>query len=312
MRYPYVTRLNEFLAVYECSSTWNGETFDDRSRIMRKMGKTIETLHEAGLISTQDPKFMTPEDIHQFAIAEIKNGVNGLIKRETMLMKKICMFYGNNCVEIAKIRYPDIMWKKNRSMLPSYGTDFIQKLIEYSSKETDFLKLRGYAATILSVCGGLRAIEVQNAKVANYDPETGDLYLEVVKGMETYGKPRPTVIRPEGRAEIARYLKLREAHLREIHVESPYFFFSEYTGEMLSQNMSYRLRRDIEKEIGVKFDFRMCRRTYLQAAIDEDLSADTMSVIAGHNDRDTIDIYYARKRQKTAVETLHKRWDEEK
>ena len=309
VRYPYRARLDDFLSVMEKSSVWSKGTFEDRARIMKKMGKTIEELYEAGLMTTQDPKYMEPADVYQFAAAEIRKGVGGLISRELMLLNKLCKANCNSAVEYAKEQFPDMKTKRRSTRLPPKDREFVNILLEHSRGVNDFLKLRGYIASLMSVGSGCRGIELQFAKVKNYNPVTGDLYLDVVKGQNWYGQPRFTVMIPEVRGEIIRYLELRQLHLEELQLESPYFFFNEYNGNHLSENMSYRFRKDIEKEIGIRFNFRDCRRTFMQNAVDDGIPQDTMSVIAGHRDRTTLDEFYAGVKQTTAVKELHKKWD---
>ncbi len=62
----------------------------------------------------------------------------------------------------------------------------------------------------------------------------------------------------------------------------------------------------VEKEIGIEFDLRACRRTYGQMAIDEGLDLDTVSVLMGHNTTKTTETYYCRKRPETAIREAQK------
>ena len=68
------------------------------------------------------------------------------------------------------------------------------------------------------------------------------------------------------------------------------------------------LKSIVEKEIGIKFDLRTCRRTYAQMAIDEDLDVESVSVLMGHDTTKTTETYYCRKRPETAIRDARNIW----
>lgn len=65
----------------------------------------------------------------------------------------------------------------------------------------------------------------------------------------------------------------------------------------------------MEQDTGVSFDFRACRRTYGQLAIDEGMPPDTVVLLMKHSTSKTIETYYCRKRPSVAIEETLKIWE---
>ena len=70
------------------------------------------------------------------------------------------------------------------------------------------------------------------------------------------------------------------------------------------------LKSIVEKETGVRFDLRACRRTYAQKAIDEGLSPQGVSKMIGHRYTMTTERYYCRMRQEDANQAALKLWNQ--
>ena len=310
MRYPFRTRSKDFLEVYRLSGRWNSETYDDRARTLRRIGRHLEDLFSEGRVSTSDPVRITPEDVRTYYIERSSSGLSDYsCFREVSILGTVCSFYGNDCVAVARVRYPFLMPRSQRRILPSMDAAFIRSVVDESSKVDDFIGLRAFASVILSLCGGLRYIELRFARVDNYDPKTGTLYLDIVKGADSYGEPRTVMIRPEGRAELERYLSLRESILSDRGIASPYWFPSLNDGGPLSQAFSFRFLSVVSDALGVHVDYRLCRRTYIQCALDDGIDVESVSRLAGHASTRTPEGSYGRRRQDEALERARTVWD---
>ncbi|MFT0899014.1 tyrosine-type recombinase/integrase [Candidatus Methanoprimaticola sp. MG2] len=309
MRYPFRARLDEFLRVYEHSGRWNAETLDDRARTLRRIGGIVEALHREGRLSTCDPVYMTSEDVRDFYIE--RSGTVSPISctRELSVLGSLCDFYGNDCVRVAKTRYPFLVPKIHRRRLSGIDAESMARIVSASSDADDFFTLRAFASVLLAMCGGLRWSEIRNCRVDDYDPGDGTLYLGVVKGGDTYGEPRTVLIRPEARPVLARYLEVRGRFLADRGVRSPYWIPASTDGGVLPAAYSYNLLCVVCDAVGLDFDFRALRRTYIQAALDDGIDLEAVSVLAGHATTKTTERYYGRRREGDAIEAARSAWD---
>lgn len=311
MRYPFRSRLRDFLLVYRVSGRWNAETYDDRARTLGRICRYVESMFADGTISTMDPVRLTPEDVRAYFIARSAGGLSDYsCIREISLLGLLCSFYGNDCLSVARVRYPFLASRKHRKVLPSMDRAFIRSVVDASFGVDDFLDLRAFSAVILSLCGGLRFVELRFARVDNYDSTTGTLRLDVVKGVDSYGEPRTVLIRPEGRPALDRYLSVRAFYLSEHGIESPYWFPSVTTGGPLSQAFGFRFLTVVSDALGVDLDFRLCRRTYIQCALDDGIDLESVSRLAGHASTRTTETYYGRRRQDEALDKARSVWDD--
>lgn len=310
MRYPFRSRLKEFLRVYRLSGRWNAETYDDRARALRRVCTHVEAMHADGSLSTTDPVRMSPEDVRNYYINRSISGLSDYsCIREVSLLGLVCSFYGNDALSVARVRYPFLSPRIHRRVLPAMDPDFLSGVLRASGSVDDFPTLRAFASVILALCGGLRFVEIRFARVDNYDESTGILHLDIVKGADSYGEPRTVLIRPEGRPELSRYLSIRAEYLSSHGIESPYWFPSLTDGGPLSQASGYRYLSVVSDAVGVDFDFRICRRTFIQSAIDDGIDLESVSRLAGHVTTKTTESYYGRKRQDDALDEARHVWD---
>ena len=65
----------------------------------------------------------------------------------------------------------------------------------------------------------------------------------------------------------------------------------------------------VEKEVGVKFDLRECRRTFGQRYLDKDIDIETVSVLMGHSSTKTTETFYGRRKNAKAIEKVEAMWE---
>lgn len=78
-------------------------------------------------------------------------------------------------------------------------------------------------------------------------------------------------------------------------------FFSHKRFEILTDKSIRQIRGNVEKACGMRFDGRMCRRTYGQYLKDKGVSIENVSVNMGHSSTKTTERYYARQRSERAI-----------
>ena len=217
---------------------------------------------------------------------------------ETALAEAEIEYQDDPCTTVY-VKFP---MADDQGKLPAYDRGFIDRLVKAAEQTDDYDTMRALASAMLSVGGGLRLIELQNAKVSNLDRRNATLKLDVVKGMDRYGKPRVVPLAPEIMPQMDRFLAMREEFLRDKPYKTDLFFFNSWDGTVLSDRFSYRYRKVVEEVIGEHFDFRGCRRTFSQNAADVGVSDESISVVMGHSTTRTTNLHYSRRPTSVALE----------
>ena len=76
----------------------------------------------------------------------------------------------------------------------------------------------------------------------------------------------------------------------------------------LSGNVIRRIKAVVEDDLDVKFDLRMCRRTFGQRYLDSDVDIESVSVLMGHASAKTTEGFYSRKRLNKAIDNARSSW----
>ncbi|MBP6020964.1 MAG: site-specific integrase [Candidatus Methanomethylophilaceae archaeon] len=189
--------------------------------------------------------------------------------------------------------------------MPTLKESHIEMVISRSAEilPSDFRRIRAYALVSLYLGAGLRTIEMCHAKLSNLDLTEGGstIYLDHVKGNDSYGEPRIVVIIPDFVPAIKRYLYARSNLLQKEEVNTDALFFSLDNYAPLSDKTVRQIRMIVESDLSVKFDGRECRRTYGQYLKDCGVSIENVSINMGHTSTKTTERYYARQRNDRAV-----------
>lgn len=315
-RYPFKECVNEVLPLYEDARS--KRTVEVMKRRFNRMERELSELKSRSLIKTTNPKTLTPNDIEvYYEFLKTKKGIDGKnidiesIKKDFIELDKLCKFYGNNCVDVFRVRHPMLTKGRSKKRLPCMSEDELQKIVLAAETipNDNFSMIRAFALVGLYIGAGLRTIEVQHALESNLaikSNEEAEIFLEIVKGIETYGQERTAIILPMFVPMIVRYMMSRLDYLNENFQYTDYVFFSMDDFEKLSDKTIRQIRNKVEAYIGIKFDGRKCRRTYGQYLSDHEVEIEDISVVMGHNSTKTTERYYARKKSDKAIKSIRK------
>lgn len=308
-RYPFRECVNEVMSKYRGNRA--ASTLEVMERRYNRMERDLNQLRAEGRISTTSPKYLTVDDIsvyHEFLRTRLVNGghvCNDSIKKDFIDLDKLCSYYGNRCIDDYKSRCPALSARKSSRRLPVLTTSDIDHVLSVAEglSDGDFWGLRAFALFALYTGAGLRTVEAVNAKVSNIsiDDRCSTIFLEVVKGIDTYGEPREVFIIPKFVPVIRRYLRVRQDYLDRCGASSDYVFFSHSDFRKLTDKTIRQIRNNAEKLCGMEFDGRMCRRSYGQYLKDRGVSIENVSVNMGHSSTKTTERYYARQRSERAI-----------
>lgn len=306
-RYPFRAAANAYLTEYR--HVFARSTYEERERALRRMTSVMEDLCAAGTISTTDPAKMTYSDVKEyFAVMKARGLSSNSMAHEMAYLNSLCKFCGNNCVDMARSRYPMIRRTETRKRGPTIPYDVIGKVILTGMRREGFERLRGYAAVVISLSAGLRADEIRNAKRDNLCLEDGTIYVDIVKGRGTYGEPRTIPIHPEALELIGRYVRIRDLTIGR---NSDYLFCCRSHPGPLATNTLRKDKAIVSGEVGYDgATFQACRRTYGQWLKDEGVPMEALSLHMGHKNSRTTETFYARQRESDALAITKQVWKE--
>lgn len=308
-RYPFGEYVEEYMntmkGVY-AETSWNVVI-----RRYKRMERDIIELKNHKKISTVSPKNMNAEDVRQYFIYRKSLGTSGSdMRHEISAMRNLMAYLENPAAELCLVRNPGLKPKGKPARLPSMSNKAYDKILAKSEEIGDDWKaVRAYALVLLSIRAGNRNKEVRLANIQDIDTRNWVFHIVHVKAEDTYGGPRTVPIHPDIRPILSRYLILREKWLEEKGVVSDALFPSPQSENgYLSSNSLRRIKTKVEADIGVKFDLRMCRRTFGQKYVDAGLEIESVSVLMGHASTKTTEGYYCRKSQVDALENAKEVW----
>ena len=118
-------------------------------------------------------------------------------------------------------------------------------------------------------------------------------------------------IRPEVRNIVSRYLDLRNAKCSSNGHYSPALFPSKsgQNGGYLTSNGVRKIKDRVEKDLKIRFDLRMCRRTFGQRYMDQGLPLESTSLLMGHSSTKTTEGFYSRRKLEFAIKDALSTWE---
>jgi integrase len=295
----YMDRMREIYSPY----TWN-----TLMRRYRRISRDMKRLFGEGKLSSTAPELMTVEDIRSYLVYRRGLGYSSKeYDHESSALRNLFKTFRKDTFERCLIEYPLLKRYGRRERLPSLSDGVYDRILETGLKVQGYRRLRSYALVLLCIKGSCRVKEIRLAKLSDLDTERWILHIAHPKGEHIYGEPRDVAIHPEIRPVIERYLEVR---LTPFGSGSSAALFPSGTSEdgYLSANTLRDIKKIVEDDIGVKFDFRTCRRTFGQQLIDSNVDVETVSVLMGHKTTRTTEISYARRRNTQANERLMKSW----
>jgi integrase/recombinase XerD len=310
-RYPFLTWAKRYL-----DSVGNGyaqTTFIELERRYRRMDLEFRALFESGKIRTNNPEKISADDILTYVNDLKKRGMKEVgILHNIGPLNNLLAYAGNPAVTVFKQKYRSSVPKKRTMRYPALDELVWQRILYNAEqvKENDWTRLKAYALVTLALSTGLRNKEIRFCKVSDLDLAKKEIIAEHVKGEGTYGQARTIAMRPEAIGIMEKYLRARNEKVMEKCPTNLALFpaLRDREDGYFSSNGIRMLKCIVEKEIGAKFDLRMCRRTYGQKAIDEGLELDTVSILMGHNTTKTTETYYCRKRPEIAIREAQTIW----
>lgn len=301
-RYPFRAAVNRYMAAYD--GVYAATTYKELDRRFRRIERIFSEMRSSGEVSSTDPSKFTPEDVKSFAVHLKRSGITpGALQHDVGTLGVLCLFCGNDCVRLARARYPAAfpMYRKSRGSV--LEEDEFNEIIRYAGTCSGS-DLRDAASVCFALGTGARPCEIREAIVSDLDLYSGVLFIRRPKGGDSYGSKRTVPVRPEVRGILSLYIQSEGLRPNDL------IFGIE--GCVVSSNSLGVWRSKVCDACGIQFDFRKLRRTYGQYLLDEGWSLSDVSVLLGHTNVMTTNTFYAGPRPSRVVQNVLRGWDSNK
>jgi len=309
-RYPFPEFVGQYLETV--GGVISPLTFEDVQRRYSRQSKIFIVLKNEGKVSTTSPQRFTPEDIRAFLLYRKNLGASPTdLRKDISALRALCDFCNNTCVSKCLIKYPMLKPRVKDGRLPSMPRSDYQAIIDrLPSVPRDWYLVRAYAMVCLFVFTGTRTKELRLANIRDVNVHTWELEILHPKGEGSYGDARTVPIPPSIRGIVSLYLDMRKEWAIEYGIDVPALFPSyESRDGYLSDKTMRIIRKIVEDDLGIQFDFRMCRRTFGQQYIDAQLNVESVSILMGHASTKTTEKHYCRQKNRVAIENAKGVWD---
>ncbi|MBQ7702219.1 MAG: site-specific integrase [Candidatus Methanomethylophilaceae archaeon] len=313
-RYPFTECLDEFLPME--AGHIEPTTMQTFERRLRQIGRIFHEMKEKGLVSTDNPKKITPEDIDRFVGYRKQSGVKAsTVNKDLGNLDKLLSFYDNEAVTKFKKKFPAHIPKRYHTRGPSMFEEDIKKILDRAMQINigNWEKMEAYGLVSLAICGGLRPKELRMLSMSNIrflDNGNMEVYAVHVKGEKSYGVARWIPVRPDGVPAIKRYLEARALRLKEAGKnEDAVFPPIKHDGGYISYGRIRTLKSMVEEDLEITFDLRKCRRTFGQRAIKDGQPIHDVSLVMGHASVATTQREYCDKDLHDASQDMRNYWD---
>jgi integrase/recombinase XerD len=233
---------------------------------------------------------------------------------EVNALRNLLLFAGNNAVDVCMNHNPGLKPRNKPSRKASMDEETYRRILARSSQidPSDYPMVRAYTLVLLCLNAGTRNKEIRLAEVDDLDTENWVLHIEHVKGEDSYGQSRDVPIPPEIRQLVRIFLLGRKKTMVDKNCDSHALFPSNCSSDGFCSGNTLRRYKDmVERDLGIKFDLRQCRRTFGQRYLDRDLDIESVSVLMGHSTTRMTETFYSRRRLDSAISKARDAWKEE-
>ena len=289
------------------------ETWKTRARRYRRMERRIIELKEQKRISTMSPKSMTEEDVREYILHCKSFLAQTDMVHEVNALRNLLLFAGNHAVDVCMNHNPGLRPRNKPSRKASMDEETYQRILTKSAQidPTDYPRVRAYTLVLLCLNAGTRNKEIRLANVEDLDIANWVLHIVHVKGEDSYGQTRDVPIPPEIRQLVSIFLLGRKKTMVDKNCDSHALFPSNSSPDgYCSGNTLRNYKNMVERDLGIKFDLRQCRRTFGQRYLDRDLDIESVSVLMGHSTTRMTETFYSRRRLDDAMRKARGAWKE--
>ncbi len=300
--HPFTTIANDYL---HCVENTHGEaTVKELRRRLKRMAKDFQTLKERGIIESVDPRYLSDKEILAYlGLLRARGMKESGLAHNFSTLRQLLRHSDNTALDKMQIRYGGQLPKRRSKRLPPMSDKQAYTILQVSEGANEWRRMQAFALVILAIFSGSRTKELRLAKVSDLDRDEWTLNICHPKGENTWGDERRTIVLPQARPLITRYIKLRAIMGAEKAPLNEALFpaLRDKEDGYFSTNGLEKLKKLVEEEVGFKFDLRTCRRTFGQMCLDQGVTIESVSVLMGHDSTKTTESYYCQKKEEKAL-----------
>jgi integrase len=315
--YPWVPCQKAYLAAIK--SYYGTKTLQTMERGLRTIYRAFRELHEAGKVTTTNPRKMTKEDIAAFmewmGARKTRKGTSLAHSTQANYMVYLSglLRFENNAVidqmrELHYVRFPQKVSPEVRALPESLVEEIRSKL----------RTMPGYKGAVarfmvaIYAYAGLRRSELRVARLVDLDINSWTLVVAHPKGESSWAVAAPAPIMPPARETVVEFLRERDRYLAAEGIQSCEALVPKIAlgkAGYWTDGMWGKVKAEAEKWCGISFHIQALRATFGQMCIDWGSRLDAVSRALRHKTTRTTELYYARIRPDRAFRYLEQAYD---
>jgi integrase/recombinase XerD len=316
-RYPFLAEAKVYLK--DVRHGYADSTYIEMERKLLYIHGVLLLLKSKGLIATTNPRKIGQSEISAFVDwMEAKDGLlprplgEGYRKKLLQHLSNFLAYEDNGIIERMVTKKQLKRPKEPIVVRPSFTEDEMTRLItalEESAVAGSLSALGVFGHAVFCGFAGTRPKEIRLANKGDYSSNYWELMIQHPKGEGAWAEPRIVRVCLPGRGFVADFMDVRARELkrRDIHDRKDLPLVPRFakTGvERWPDNALHNVKCEVEKDLGLRFDFRKLRRSYGQIAFDKGVHMDFVSKVMGHANVATTQRYYVRAKSAQALDEI--------
>ncbi len=267
-RYPFSDRIDEY--IQSCGTRiGNNESNDAARRHLRNMGRVFHQLRTEGIIGSDNPSQITVRDVQSYTERRRSDGASdSTVRRDLGYLNGYLLFHDNDS---ALVFLEDV--EERRREIDALSSANAFKRIMNVSARPDCLgwnDVKAFSFVVLIIVLGLRPEQLRKSF---YSPGqyTGCPMDHFIDYIDNNGEKIHIKLDLDRMPVVERYIKDPPLDLKMHHFSKrPLFPSGNPLFDFASPEDVRNMKKLVEKQIGQKFDYRICQRVYNSMKVDDE------------------------------------------
>lgn len=287
---------------------WNPDsTAIQNERNLRTIGGEMQTLYEAGLISTTDPRHMPEKDILTYA-ASIRHLDPSTQHGKLTLVNTYLNCFRNHALDDLLASGDLRMPRRPPRPIKALSMDDIRDIVDAIGQKPRWPGSISRGLVALYFGASLRPSELRLAEYKHLDLKRMRIWIEHPKGKGYYASPQwVPIIRGDVMPLLRRYLDEREVKFRARKID-PVPLFPKLNGEFYTRERFCSLANEVSELAEVDFTWKDFRPSVTSITLNADRSLEAAMSVQNRHDLKTMRKYYEQIEANRAEDRLRDAW----
>ncbi len=274
-RYPFSDHIDRYLDS-SSASLGSDRSVETARRRLRSMGRIFHQLKSGGVIGSDNPSSITVRDVQSYIGRRKADGVSdSTVRRDLEYLNGYLRFLDNDSAEILLSETEDHARRRYEDLSARALSAIIGKVSDRRplSRHMEV----AYSFVILVIALGIRPEQLRRSRFL-VGAEPGYIMDRHIEYVDDCGN------RVRKRLDLNRMPVVRRytfgffgSEVHSSHTNIPMFPSDSPMFDYISPNEVRSLKKEVEKDIGYRFDYRICQRLYIQM-LDDDGRAEVKKV----------------------------------